>query len=128
MKFLKTYLFDILLGALVIIISLSIMLSLFLKKNDDNLYAVIYYKNEIYDKIDLSNTTEEQEKVYNFDGKEVVVIYSHNKIRVKSADCHDHTCVKMGETSSENKPIVCMDIGYVIKIEKSDNSLDVVVG
>ena len=128
MKFIKTYLFDILLGFFVVIISLSILLSLLIKKDNDNLYAVIYYHNEEYDKINLSEVNEEQEKVYNFDGKEVVIVYSHNKIRVKSADCHDHTCVKMGETSSENKPIVCLDIGFMIKIETSQSTLDVVVG
>lgn len=127
-KILKKHLFDILLGILIIIISGVLFLSLFLKKDDDNLYAVVYYHNEVYDKIDLSNTKEEKEKSYNFDGKEVVVVYSHNKISVKSADCHDHTCVKMGETSSPNKPIVCMDIGYMIKIESDSHNLDVVVG
>lgn len=124
----KKYLFDILLGLLVVIISISLMLALFLKKTNDNLYAVIYYHNEVYDKIDLSNVEEEKTKTYNFDGKEVVIIYSHNKIRVKSADCHDHTCEKMGETSSPNKPIVCMDIGFMIKIETNSEALDVVVG
>ena len=128
MKFIKTYLFDILLGLFVVIISVAIYLSLVLKKNNDNLYAVIYYHNQEYDKINLSEATEEKEKVYNFDGREVVILYSHNKISVKSADCHDHTCVKMGETSSENKPIVCLDIGFMIKIETDTHSLDVVVG
>lgn len=124
----KKYFFDIILGLFIVLISIGIMLGLFLKKNDDNLYAVIYYQNEVYDKINLSEVTEEQEKVYNFDGKEVVILYSHNKIEVKSAECHDHTCVKMGATSSENKPIVCLDIGYMIKIESSEEALDVVVG
>ena len=126
-KFLKKYLFDILLGLLVVLISISILIGLGFKKSDDNLYAVIYYHNEEYDRIDLSNTFTEQERTYDFDGKKVVVVYSHNKIKVKSADCHDHTCVKMGETSKENKPIVCLDIGFVVRIESSD-SLDVVVG
>ena len=128
MKFIKTYLFDILLGLFVVVISLSIFLSLVFKKYDDNLYAVIYYHNEVYDKIDLSSVTKEETKTYDFDGRIVVVKYSHNKISVKSADCNDHTCVKMGSTSSPNKPIVCMDIGFIIKIETKDNNLDVVVG
>ena len=124
----KKYLYDALLGLGIIIISGLLMLGLFLKKNDDNLYAVIYYQNEVYDKINLSEVTEDKEKTYNFDGREVVIKYSHNKIEVKSAECHDHTCVNMGPTSSKNKPIICLDIGYVIKIETNDDNLDVVVG
>ncbi len=126
-EILKRHLFDILLGLLVIVISISIMLSLSFKKKDDKMKAVIYYHNEVFDQIDLSNVQETIEKEYNFDGKIVVIEYSHNKIRVKDAPCHDHTCVKMGWTDSPSKPLVCMDIGYVIKIETS-NSLDVVVG
>ena len=124
----KKYFFDMMLGLFVVLVGVGIMLGLFLKKSDDNIYAVIYYQNEVYDKINLSEATNEEEKTYNFDGKEVVVRYSHNKIEVISADCHEHTCVKMGATSSENKPIVCLDIGYMIKIESSKEALDVVVG
>lgn len=126
-EILKRHLFDILLGLLVIVISISIMLSLSFKKNDDKMKAVIYYHNEVFDQIDLSNVQETIEIEYNFDGAVVVIEYSHNKIRVKNAPCHDHTCVKMGWTSTPSKPLVCMDIGYVIKIENGSD-LDVVVG
>lgn len=127
-EILKRHLFDILLGLFVILISIGIMLSLFLFKNKDNMKAVIYYHNEFYDEIDLTNVSETKEKEYNFDGKIVVIEYAHQKIRVKDASCHDHTCVKMGWTDSSSKPLVCMDIGYVIKIETGTNDIDVVVG
>ena len=123
----KKYIFDIMLGVLVIVISLALMFSLFFKKNEEEMTAVIYYQNEVYDKIDLSSVEETKEKTYDFDGRIVVVEYSHNKIEVKSAECHDHTCEKMGSTSSPNKPIVCLDIGFMIKIETNE-SIDVVVG
>ena len=124
----RKYLFDILLGLLVVVISLVLIFSLFFKKNNNNMIAVIYYQNEVYDKIDLSSATEKEERTYDFGGRMVVIEYSHNKIEVKSAECHDHTCEKMGATSSPNKPIVCMDIGFVIKIETKTETLDVVVG
>ena len=127
-EILKRHLFDILLGLLVIIISISLMLTLLLKKDNDNIKAIIYYHNEVYDQIDLSNVKENTEIEYNFDGTIVVIEYAHNKIRVKDAPCHDHTCVKMGWTSSTSKPLVCMDIGFVIRIETGNDNLDVVVG
>ena len=123
----KKYLFDIILGLLVIVISITIYLSLFIKKDDSILIAVLYYQNEEYDRVNISALDVEMVKEYDLDGKKVVVEYSHNKVLVKSADCHDHTCEKMGPSSDINKPIVCLDIGYMIKIESS-LSLDVVVG
>ena len=123
----KKYFFDIILGLFVIVISITIYLSLFIKKDDNDLYAVLYYQNEEYDRVNISILSEELIKEYDFDGKKVIVEYTHNKVQVKSAECHDHTCEKMGPSSSTNKPIVCLDIGYIIKIESSD-SLDVVVG
>lgn len=124
----KKYFFDILLGVFIIVLSVSIMLGLASKTKEDNLYAVIYYKNIEYDRINLSEVTEKNEKTYDFDGRIVVIEYAHNIIKVKSAECHDHTCEKMGSTSSSNKPIICLDIGFMIKIESSEDNIDVVVG
>ena len=90
--------------------------------------AVIYYQNEVFDKIDLTSVEGVKEKEYIFDGKKVIIEYETGKVRVKSAECHDHTCEKMGYTDSSTKPLICMDIGYVIRIETKDETFDVVVG
>lgn len=127
--FLKVYGFDMLLGLLVILIALSLMLSLFFKKNDNDLYAYVYYQNEVVDVIDLSKASDEvTEKSYNFNDKIVIIEYKNKAIRVKTADCKEHTCVKTGWTSKTTKPIVCMDIGYEIRLSSKLDNYDVVVG
>lgn len=127
--FLKTFGFDCLLGLLVILIALVLMLSLFFKKNDDNIYAYVYYHNEIVEIIDLSKASEEvTTKSFDFDGSIVIIEYKYNAIRVIDADCKEHTCVKTGWTSKTTKPIVCMDIGYEIRLQTKETNYDVVVG
>ena len=60
------------LGVIVIVISLALMFSLFFKKNEEEMIAVIYYQNEVYDKIDLSSVEETKEKTYDFDERIVL--------------------------------------------------------
>ena len=48
------------------------------------------------------------------------------KIRVKSAECPDKTCVHMGWLSSSAMPIVCLPNHLVIRFAASDNDVDAV--
>lgn len=51
---------------------------------------------------------------------------SDGKIRVKEADCPDHTCVKMGWLSSSALPIVCLPHRLEIAYAESDGGADAV--
>ena len=48
------------------------------------------------------------------------------KIRVKSADCPDKTCVNMGWLSSSAMPIVCLPHELVIEFTDSDSGVDAI--
>lgn len=48
------------------------------------------------------------------------------KIRVKSADCPDKTCVKMGWLESSAMPIVCLPHRMVIEFVDSDDDVDAI--
>lgn len=48
------------------------------------------------------------------------------KIRVKSADCPDQTCVKMGWLDSAAMPVVCLPHGLIIEYADSDSGVDAI--
>ncbi len=82
-------------------------------------YAVIQYRGEIYEKLDLSKDTElriEDDIVgYN------VIRVQDGEVSVTEADCPDQICVYSGALSETGGVIACLPHDLLIYIESEDN-------
>ena len=120
------YFFDILLILAILVISLVIIL-INLDNKEKSVIASVYYKDELITEIDLSKETSEREFEIYLDSSEFIrVRVKKNAIKVVYANCRNHDCVRSGWTSSTNKPIICLDLGYKILIKGKDE-IDAVV-
>ena len=116
----------------IILISAIVIISLILlivtrHKKAEEIVAKIYYENSVIYEVDLSK--EDDVRTIEVELKEGLVIKIEVKkdaIRVIDAPCKRKDCMKMNWTSSPNKPIVCLDLHYMIILSgKSD--YDVVI-
>ena len=72
------------------------------------------------------NVEKDREFIVECDGGKNTVEIKDGKIRVKSADCPDKTCVKMGWLESSAMPIVCLPHRMVIEFVDSDSEVDAI--
>ena len=75
---------------------------------------------------DLS-TAKDQTIDIAYDGRINTVQIENGRIRMLSADCPDHTCVRMGWLRSGALPIVCLPNHLVIAFTDADSDLDAVL-
>lgn len=75
--------------------------------------------------LDLSRESDREFEVKTERGSNTIEI-KEGKIRVKSADCPDKTCVRMGWLSSSAMPIVCLPHELVIEFDDNDGGVDAV--
>ena len=75
--------------------------------------------------LDLSRESDREFEIKTEHGSNTVEI-KDGKIRVKSADCPDKTCVRMGWLSSSAMPIVCLPHELVIEFDDNDGGVDAV--
>ena len=75
--------------------------------------------------LDLSRESDRTFDVKADSGVNTVEI-KDGRIRVKSADCPDKTCVDMGWLSSSAMPVVCLPHGLVIEFTDSDGGVDAI--
>ncbi len=70
----------------------------------------------------------EKDRVFDVecDGGVNTIEIKDGKIRVKSADCPDKTCVKMGWLESSAMPIVCLPHRLVIEFVDPDSEVDAI--
>jgi hypothetical protein len=73
--------------------------------------------------IDLSNHSDEQFDI-RYRGRTNTIEVKDGKIRVKEADCRDHTCVKTGWLLSSAMPIVCLPNHLVIEFAGEEGGVD----
>ena len=110
-----------------IIITALILLLITRTTNKQSKSATIWYQNNIVKTIDLNNVDGVVEEDIALDENITIIIsYKNGAIRVLSAPCHTHDCVKTGWSSSSRKPIICLDLGYKIVLSDQDE-VDVVV-
>ena len=122
----KIILANIILIVAIIVIALVLLL-ITRTKNDISKTAMIWYQNNIIKTIDLSNVDGVVEEDIVLDENTTIRIsYKTGAIRVLSAPCHTHDCIKTGWTTSSRKPIICLDLGYKIVLSDQDE-VDVVV-
>ena len=76
-------------------------------------------------RFDLS-TARDQTIDIAYDGRINTVQIENGKIRMFSADCPDHTCVRMGWLKSGALPIVCLPNHLIIKFVDTDENIDTI--
>lgn len=81
---------------------------------------------EVVCTLDLSAEPDRTFDVPCKDGGHNTVEIRGGRIRVKSADCPDKTCVNMGWLSSAAMPIVCLPHGLVIEFVDADGGVDAI--
>lgn len=113
---------DIILLAILIIMSLSLIIILKLNKTDSKV-AKVYYNSDLVLTIDLS-----YDKVYEVDGYngKVVLKVKNSKIKVLEEKSPIHLCSKQGYIKNSYETIVCLPNKIVIEIDDS-KTLDSVV-
>ena len=105
--FIKKYKFDIVIVVILLITSLfGTFFIKFYNKTNDNI-AYIYCENQLIHKIDLSK--EEEERLFNINGKKGIMTLSvqKNEIKVIKSTCPKKECIKHGKATSLN-PIICV--------------------
>lgn len=105
--FIKKYKFDIVIVVILLITSLfGTFFIKFYNKTNDNI-AYIYCENQLIHKIDLSK--EEEERLFNINGKKGIMTLSvqKNEIKVIKSTCPKKDCIKHGKATSLN-PIICV--------------------
>ena len=76
-------------------------------------------------RIDL-DTAEDALLTVEYEGRTNTIEIKNGHIRVKDAECPDHTCVKMGWLKEDGLPIVCMPNRLVIESDRLPAGLDAV--
>ena len=75
--------------------------------------------------VDLSSAPDEVFEI-EYEGRTNTVEISGGRIRVKDAECPDHTCMHMGWLKGSGTPIVCLPNHLVIRFAETD--VDAVAG
>ena len=76
--------------------------------------------------LDLSKEDDRTFEVKSSDGGVNLIEIKDGKIRVKSADCPDKTCMRMGWLESSAMPVVCLPHRLVIEFTDDDGGVDAV--
>lgn len=88
----------------------------------------IYQNGELIEKIDLNCVTTDREITVDGENGSNVILVSHGKIKMLSAQCPDKVCVNYGELEHGGTPIVCLPNKIVIKWENSEQEYDAKAG
>ena len=112
-------------SAIVLCVALCIVISSFF---DNSKTVVITQDGKVVEKIDLNMVTSDKEIVLKGEYGDNVILVSHGKIKMLSADCPDKVCVNHGELQSGGNPIVCLPNKVVIRWEMSSDEFDVKSG
>lgn len=76
--------------------------------------------------LDLSKEEDRTFEVKSADGGVNLIEIKDGKIRVKSADCPDKTCVRMGWLDSSAMPIVCLPHQLIVEFTDNDGGVDAI--
>lgn len=102
---------DLLLAAGLLL--LAGILYLFLRPGGDGAWAVVTVDGEETGRYVLSK----DQTVTIGDADYNVLVISHGAAEITSANCGDHTCVRMGKISREGEVIVCLPHRLTVRIE-----------
>lgn len=116
----------ILIGICASIFIIGVVGSILLLSRPHGNYVQIVQDGAVLYRFDLS-TAEDQTLDIEYDGRINTVQIENGKIRVLSANCPDHTCVRMGWLESGALPIVCLPNHLVIEFTDADSSADAII-
>lgn len=110
----------------VLIFFIGIIGSLFVLFSPKKSTVKIKRDNEVLYSFDLSTAEDTVFEIPYGDSSNTVEI-KDGKIRVKSAECPDKTCVEMGWLNSSSMPIVCLPNHLIIEFaDESETDVDAV--
>jgi len=129
MKFFKKS--DILIAAVLLIISLGVYLVYNSIYGQSETKAEIYYYSELVQTVEL-NAGEEEIFSVSQEPDVVFQISDDGEIAFIESDCPDKVCIKTGKLDTVGQYAACLPNGVVLKIvpvgERSEDDPDIVVG
>lgn len=114
--YLRKYKADLIISAIVIIISIVILL--IPKKSGD--YAVVYIDGVQTEKYNLSTDTEVD--IVSSNGGHNVMKISGGECYLTDSNCPDKICVHQGKISQNGQSIICLPHKLVITIESNNKA------
>lgn len=120
---------DIFLISGILILSLVLFLIFKLSSKNQNLTALVYYKNDLVLEIDLSVlSTEIVEYQVEGENGEIIIAAKHNAIAVIKEESPYHLCSQQGFINSTHQALICLPNKVYIKIVgNSSDGVDVEV-
>lgn len=110
--------------AVVILLS-GIAGSVFVLNSKGGSTVVITQNDRVVREVNLDTAKNETFDV-EYGGSKNTIEIKDGKIRVKSAQCPDKTCVHMGWLSSKEMPVVCLPNHLVIKFKDGKSTVDAI--
>ena len=108
------YIFDLLLIAVLLILSLSVYFFA-VKKNDTGRYACVYIGDEAVASYDLS-----VDGIYKLNGGSNILVIEDGMAYISYADCPDGWCKHQGKISLLSERIVCLPNRVMVTVEEAE--------
>lgn len=118
--------YKILIGICIVLFLTGAVGSIFVLTRPEGSHVQIVQDGVVLYRFDLS-VAEDQTIDIAYDGRINTVQIENGRIRMLSADCPDHTCVRMGWLESGALPIVCLPNHLLIAFTDADSDLDAVL-
>jgi len=124
MKRIRPFLFDIILGVILVVTSCSVLAYYLWPRSSDMLFARISVSSvSVVSDIDLSLESEERSFVIEGkEDKEITVKVKHMAICVVDVDCLSQYCTHTGWINREGQSIICLPNELVITLYGEDSS------
>ena len=116
---------DIRLIIIVILFSLLIITGFHHFQKEGDKQALVYYKNELVLKIDLTINEKIEHKVKGYNG-DILIISQSGKVKVEQENSPLHLCSKQSWIKESYETIICLPNKVVIKIEAKED-IDAIV-
>ncbi len=104
----------------------SVFLFLFLSPKEEAREAVVFYRGEELDRVELLSA-EPTEKSYLTEEGEIRVLFSVDGVIVLSSPCKGQNCVHSSKIEKAGEGILCLPIGFSVLLS-GDGALDGVTG
>ena len=115
---------DIVVIALLLVLSLIIFLTSLPSKSTPAATVVVSVDGEIYGRYSIDK---DREITVESRGHVNIIEINGGAVRVKSADCPDRTCVSQGWISKGGEVIVCLPARLTVTLEGGQEQVDTIV-
>lgn len=94
---------------------IAVILSVYiLRKTPENRIEIVQDGKLLYT-FNLNTAENQSIRIPAADGGYNSVVIEDGTVRVETADCPDHTCVRMGTLKSEHLPLVCLPHKLIVR-------------